>query len=97
MGRLVTALSRRYPVGVDVESVASVGMAWPVDGALATGEAPASVLDFARLWVAKEAIVKAQGVGLMRPMDQVRLADFEGRVHELPAPDDLVAAVALLR
>lgn len=95
-GHLVTAVSRARPVGVDVESLRMASSAWPLADAVGTGEVVGSALEFARLWVAKEAILKARGVGLAEAMSDLRLEDFEGDLVELDAPEGLVGALALL-
>ncbi|RHW23440.1 hypothetical protein D0Z08_29780 [Nocardioides immobilis] len=95
-GHLLTAMSFSRPVGVDVESLEVAVPAWPLADALAMGEVVTSAAEFVRLWVAKEAILKAHGVGLAEPMSGLRLAEFEGDLRELEAPRGLVAALALL-
>lgn len=95
-GHLLTVVSPARPVGVDVESLRAAAEAWPLVDALAAGESVGSAEEFALVWVVKEAILKARGVGLTEPMTDVRVADFEGEVVHLDAPDGLVAALALL-
>ena len=71
-GRLALAVTAAGPVGIDVESVAALGRA-PVDDvllspaeaqALAGRDPRAATADLAVLWTAKEAVLKAAGVGL---------------------------------
>jgi len=94
---LVTAVSEDREVGIDVESVLDVAATWAGDVVLAPGEQAQTPLERARIWVAKEAVLKAYGVGLSRPMTDISVAEFDGDLTELEAPDGFVAAVALLR
>ncbi|MFL6157799.1 MAG: 4'-phosphopantetheinyl transferase family protein [Marmoricola sp.] len=80
-------------VGVDVEPV---DREWPAELVLAPSETADSDRALARVWVAKEAILKAYGTGLTRPMDELVVADFAGTLDYLDAPEGHVAAVALL-
>ena len=93
---LVTAVSEDREVGIDVESVADVAAAWVGDVVLAPGEQAETPLERARIWVAKEAVLKAYGVGLSHPMTGFSVADFDGELISLEAPEGFVAAVALL-
>ena len=93
---LLTAVGTIGRVGVDVESVAAVDGRWDPALVLAPGERAAGAEARARLWVRKEAVLKAYGVGLARPMERLVLADFPGEVTDVPAPAGHVAAVALL-
>ncbi len=79
-------------VGVDVEAIAAIERSWP-DSVLAPGERAETPEERARMWVAKEAILKAAGVGLSRPMDQVRVADHP--ITRLDAPPGYAAALML--
>ena len=83
-------------VGVDVESVTDVDSKWDADLVLAPGEVADESLARARTWVSKEAILKAYGVGLVRPMTGLSLTGFHGELVDVPAPDGFVAALALL-
>ena len=89
---LLTAVSTTGPLGVDVESVAAVASRWDPALVLAPGERAEADDDRAWHWVAKEALLKAYGVGLARPMTSVRLADEQ--VSRVPSPDGYVAALA---
>ncbi|WP_460799016.1 4'-phosphopantetheinyl transferase family protein [Nocardioides pacificus] len=95
-GHLVTAISHDGPVGVDVESIADVAEHWDAAMVLAPGEEADTDLERARVWTRKEAVLKAYGVGLARPMTDLVLADFPGRIADVDAPDGFVAALALL-
>lgn len=83
-------------VGADVEETAAVAEDWPTT-VLAPGESAETPEERVALWVAKEAILKADGTGLTRAMEDVVLADFDGELHVVPAPLGLHAAVALCR
>lgn len=89
---VLTAVATDGPVGVDVESVAEVAARWAGSVVLAPGETATTDEAKARTWVSKEAVLKAYGVGLARPMTGVVLA--RERVEALPAPEGHVAAVA---
>lgn len=87
------------PVGVDVESLARLevlpeiadSICHPAErGTLAGLEAPARAMALMRLWVRKEALLKAAGVGLEREMsgfsvlaDEVPLNPEEDRITRL--------------
>ena len=81
-------------IGVDVEVV---DRDWPLDVLLAPGEQAADDLAAAALWVAKEAILKADGFGLDRPPSGVVVADFAGELERPVAPAGYLAALALRR
>jgi 4'-phosphopantetheinyl transferase len=92
-GHLLTVLSLRGPVGVDVEVVEDVTRWWPGGLVLAAGESATTDLERARCWSAKEAVLKRRGTGLATPMVEVVLADEDGLV-DLAAPAGLVAVLA---
>lgn len=83
-------------LGVDVE-VDDPDRRWPWELMLASGESVADAHDALRLWVAKEAVLKAMGVGFARAMSDVVLAEFDGSLWEAPAPPGYAAAVAVAR
>ncbi len=86
------------PVGVDLESIAEVARRWQPDLVLAPGESAEDALERARMWAAKEAVLKAYGVGLDQSMTTVRLDDPDGPWWaQVEAPDGYVAVVAGLR
>lgn len=90
---LVTAIGEvGADVGVDLEQVSRD---WPLDQMLAPGESVDGADAAARMWVAKEAILKVEGVGLNRQMTEVAIAEFEGTLWECEAPPGYVAAAAL--
>jgi 4'-phosphopantetheinyl transferase len=91
---LVTAVAVEGSIGVDVESVAEVAARWQADLVLAPGEGADDATARARVWARKEAVLKAYGVGLDRPMASLCL-DAESW-DDLDAPDGYVAAVAVL-
>ena len=99
---LLTAVSADRAIGVDVESVEAVAARWDPGVVLAPGESAdvgATAEERAAIWVAKEAVLKARGIGLARPMTSFRLSDLAGSVEltQLPAPPGYAAAVALTR
>ena len=89
---LVTAFREDGAIGVDVESIAEVTARWQPGVVLATGESADGPLEQARMWTRKEAVLKAYGVGLDRPMTSVLLG--EEAWIDLEAPDGYVAAVS---
>jgi 4'-phosphopantetheinyl transferase len=91
---LVTVTGVDGAIGVDVESVAEVAARWQPELVLAPGEHAADGLAQARAWARKEAVLKAYGVGLDRPMTSLHL-DAESWT-DVDAPDGYVAAVAVL-
>lgn len=109
---IAVALSGSGPVGVDVESALAVHrspvdavLLAPSDRAARRGLAPAAAEHhLAALWVRKEAVLKAAGVGLRTPPAQLELHHDRVRLHgltidvaDLPVPAGLHAAVALAR
>lgn len=80
-------------VGVDVE--ASCGAAWLRAEEILHADDTRDTESLTRAWVAKEAVLKAAGVGLARPMTSVRLADHD--VVWLDAPPGYVAALSVGR
>ncbi len=90
---LVTAVAPgAVAVGVDVEELGAIERSWP-DTVLARGERAETTDERARMWVAKEAILKAEGAGLAKPMDEVRLADHA--ITRLDAPAGYAAALVV--
>jgi 4'-phosphopantetheinyl transferase len=88
---LVTAVAA-VPVGVDVESVASVDRAWEDLGLTRPAHSPA---ERAAVWCRIEAVAKLTGAGLTLPRDDVRLEEYD--VEDVTAPDGFAAAVAVHR
>lgn len=85
-------------IGIDVEAVDPGPAGWPLQEMLAPGEQlPPGPYAEARLWATKEAILKADGTGLARPMTDLRLSEVVAEVRELDAPAGFVAALALRR
>jgi 4'-phosphopantetheinyl transferase len=93
-GHLVTVVAPGVEaIGVDVEEIAAIGRVG-ASQVLAPGESAPSRIELARIWVAKEAILKAFGVGLATPMSSFRISDFPGRLEPFDAPSGFVAALA---
>jgi len=74
-----------------------LGRGWPLDVLLAPGERVEDDDAAAALWVAKEAILKADGLGLVRPPSELVVADFDGELTRPDAPAGYLAALALRR
>ncbi len=95
---LMTAVSADGAVGVDLEAVAAVARLGDRSLVLHPNETVPGRMptagELAAMWVRKEAILKALGVGLDTPMAEIRVADFD--VVDLPAPPGHVAALAVL-
>ncbi|MET3960139.1 4'-phosphopantetheinyl transferase [Marmoricola sp. OAE513] len=83
-------------VGADVEDVAAIEADWP-GTVLAPGETATTTAERVALWVSKEAILKADGVGLNRSMEEVVVAEYDGDLQQIAAPLGFAAAVALRR
>lgn len=96
---LAVALTDAGPVGIDVQSVASVDAAPVVDVALSPGErlqveglAPAERPDaVAAAWVRKEAALKALGTGLRRSPSDLEMMPLVGGAAVRGVPDLQVA------
>lgn len=102
-GVLAVALTDAGPVGIDVESVASVDAAPVADVALSPGErlhvealAPAERRDaVAAAWVRKEAALKALGTGLRRSPSDLELVPLVGGAAVRGVPDLQVADLGI--
>ncbi|WP_231920752.1 4'-phosphopantetheinyl transferase superfamily protein [Magnetospirillum sp. XM-1] len=90
-GLLLIASSRTGPVGADIETVQRCIPVWedasrtfaPAEQALlAALNPPDRPLAFARLWTAKEAVLKASGTGIVHGMAEPGLEHLD----DLPAP-----------
>lgn len=107
----VVALTRAGPVGVDLEELVPLDVARVAPVVLAPGERARDAAQLLRLWVRKEAAVKATGAGLRTPLDTVRVASADapaallacpgvpagtGVLRDVDAPPGYVAAVCVL-
>ncbi len=71
----VVAVTDAGPVGVDVEAEGAADFAGFEDVALHPGERATTTADPTRVWVRKEALLKAYGLGLAVDPSDVRLDD----------------------
>jgi len=71
----VVAITDAGPVGVDVEAEGAAGFAGFEDVALHRDERATTADDATRLWVRKEALLKAYGLGLAIDPRDIRLGD----------------------
>lgn len=77
-GRFVLiATTAGREVGVDIEAVAAAALPTELDGVLLAPGEPAS--DRYATWVRKEAVLKAHGTGLARPMRELVAVGPDGR------------------
>ena len=93
--RVVVAVSEAAPVGVDVEPI-DVPLADVADSFLHPHELGVPPADLVRLWVRKEAVVKATGQGLIRPLREISVLSAPAGMLLVNLPDEggYVAAVA---
>jgi 4'-phosphopantetheinyl transferase len=101
VGLAVVAVTPVAPVGVDVERAAATGFDGFAEVALAPGEHAGTDVERARAWVRKEAVLKATGTGLAvdpRTVDvrADRLTEPPALLYDVPAPEGLACAVAVL-
>jgi 4'-phosphopantetheinyl transferase len=89
-GWAAIALSPGTPVGVDLEVRRPEAELEPLRAQLLSPDERSD--DLLRTWVRKEALVKASGEGLNRPLSTVPRS--AGPVHDLDLPAALVGAVA---
>jgi 4'-phosphopantetheinyl transferase len=74
-GLSVVAITDAGPVGVDIEAEGAADFAGVEDVALHPGERATTPADPTRVWVRKEALLKAYGLGLVVDPSDVRLDD----------------------
>jgi 4'-phosphopantetheinyl transferase len=94
-GALLAIASREIGVdielarsGIDVESIAARFFCASERAAIAGAPASVRVDAFFRHWVAKEAMLKAEGVGLSRPLDSFAVAlSQDGSAVRLTSPE----------
>jgi 4'-phosphopantetheinyl transferase len=99
-GHVAVAVSFAGPVGVDIESVASVARSPVADVALSPRERAADAADLAGIWCAKEAILKSTGDGLrVDPRDLTlaprRVPGFGPALESWPGADVPLAGILL--
>ncbi|WP_309232110.1 4'-phosphopantetheinyl transferase family protein [Micromonospora tarensis] len=104
--RVVVALALGAPVGVDVQQVDErLDLAALIPSTLAPAEATAlsrlgeaaGPAAFTRIWTRKEAVLKALGVGLARPLPQLEVSPPDQPAAVLRWPDvDVPPRVTLL-
>jgi 4'-phosphopantetheinyl transferase len=95
--RVLLAVSTQAPVGVDVEPI-EARVEDLATSLLHPAEVGTDRSELLRLWVRKEAVLKATGHGLARPMTgfSTLTAPVGMVVEDLPCGDDYVAAVAAI-
>jgi phosphopantetheinyl transferase len=112
-GFAIAAATSESQVGIDVESIARIERHSVADVLLHHGELATSTREVARLWVAKEALLKATGDGLNLDLREIELevSGSHAIVKTWPAgrptpdstitlfqlSDDVVGALAQLR
>jgi 4'-phosphopantetheinyl transferase len=96
--RIVVAMTRLAPVGVDVEEVRAVDVD-ALAGLVLGPAAPEDVAGFHVVWCRKEAVVKATGDGLHADLRAVRVSPAAEPARLLSYPDrpDLEATLTDLR
>lgn len=87
---VVVAVTAAGPVGVDVETDEATSFAGFAGVALAPGERAGTVAQRARLWTAKEAVLKAAGVGLTVDPRAVRVRGHAVDWPAAPGPVQLL-------
>ncbi|GAA4664119.1 4'-phosphopantetheinyl transferase family protein [Frondihabitans cladoniiphilus] len=89
------AIDEDARVGIDIEIAQAASRLEPLRSELLSDGETAGPDGLLRLWVRKEAYLKATGAGLTRPMSTVG-ADELRAVVDLELPDGLVGALATL-
>jgi 4'-phosphopantetheinyl transferase len=86
----VVAAGEAGCVGVDLETRSPREWTGLLASVLAPGEVrPGDEAGFLRMWVRKEAVVKATGEGLSRPLSSFTVSDVAGRLRVSGAAPDL--------
>ena len=83
------AISRGGPVGVDLEPLdrarglldLAAAFCHPEEIAQLPDEPQARAYDLIKIWTGKEALLKALGIGLMFPPQEILIEDDRGRAH----------------
>ena len=82
----IVAVTDAGPVGIDVEVEGAAGFTGFADVALHVDEDGADAVDPTRVWVRKEALLKAYGLGLSVDPSQVRIDDDGLAAWDSPHP-----------
>jgi 4'-phosphopantetheinyl transferase len=87
------AVSTAGPVGIDLEHVTDLDVAALTTSTLAPGDrVPATTTQFLELWTAKEAALKALGLGLAYPAGKLAIQRVDGERVALRLGDQRLAA-----
>lgn len=95
--RVVLAVTDHGAVGIDVETTDALDNIGNLQGlVLHPDESYFDEVDLLRMWVRKEALLKATGYGLAKPMNSFRIVDrlWGASVRDLDADEGYVAAIA---
>ncbi len=95
-GVVLVAVSPDCPVGIDVEEAEAGGFPGFADVAQHPDETASGPRDRSRLWVRKEAVLKATGDGLRLDPSRIRISDGAQDPRLLAWPEQPTPAVHLL-